>query len=180
MRAYPNVRALLEHNTALLVVTKPTYDDQVRLFTQEFERFKKAEMKRDKPDLWYRIHWSGDIPDEQYARALRAAMEQHADINFWGYTRSFFSVPIMAGMKNCTWYLSLDPVNIAEGYEIYEKTKNESKADNLSVCYMSKELPGKMKKEYAFCPVDIKKMDLEGGCAKCRLCLKGRPVWFKS
>ena len=52
--------------------------------------------------------------------------------------------------------------------------------ENISACYMSKEAPDNFEKEMAGCPVDMKRMDLEGGCHNCKLCLKGVDIWFKT
>jgi len=30
------------------------------------------------------------------------------------------------------------------------------------------------------CPVDVKKLATDGACAKCRKCVTGVPVWFKT
>lgn len=172
LRIRKNVRKTLEYNTELF--RESTYTEKVVLLLREFLRFYKQEKKKNKADeYWYRIHWSGDIPDEEYAHALREAIEHVPFINFWGYTRSFFSVPILAGLKNLRWYLSLDAVNKVEGLEVYNKFSHYG---NLQISWMGETpLDGLIP-----CPVDIGKMELENACQKCKLCLNGKPIWFNT
>lgn len=163
----PATERVLEENTKLIY--NANYDKKVMLLAREFRRFAAAEEKRD-GDLNYRLHWSGDIPDEEYAEALREAIEMFPKIYFWGYTRSLFSLPILSQVDNLCWYVSLDDVNWTEGL----KAAKEYPTVHLS--YMGHKKP----RGFATCPVDAGKMSLEGACHKCKLCLKGKDVWFKT
>ena len=158
--------------------------------------------------MYYRIHWSGDIFNEEYAKALASAIQLNSDIHFWGYTRSFFSVPHLCNLPNLTLYLSLDPVNIVQGLMVFAEHKRPN--NNLQFCYMS---PGNGLASYLgrvnqmlksendlrqtlgyplkmtdfdtvcqACPVDIGQLGLENGCSKCQRCIRKvpKPVWFQS
>jgi hypothetical protein len=208
---YKGVRDVLAHNTRLLKSASEAR--MVTLLSSEFKRFKDAEAKRAKHGLPnstdYRLHWSGDIFNETYARAIAAAIKEHPDLNFWCYTRSFFAVKYLADIPNLNLYLSLDPVNIHAGLSVFNEYKRET--NNLQICYMSpinnfqehvpradtilqqeNELRGLMgdpvkpnripKRTLMSCPVDTGNMALENGCAKCTNCLKrdSKAVWFKS
>jgi hypothetical protein len=172
MRGRKAVANSLAFNTELF--KQSMYTEKVLLLMREFNRFWKTEKRRQKTDeLWYRLHWSGDIPDPEYAHALREAIEAHPFINFWCYTRSFFSVPILAGLKNLQLYISLDDENKDEGLEVYRKF---SDYENVQVCWMSETCPDGFRP----CPVDVGRKDLENACQECKLCLTGKPVWFKT
>jgi len=206
MKIYKNVGGVLAHNTELL--KGADYDGKVEILTAEFERFRKSEARRKKKGessyLYYRIHWSGDVFDEEYARALADAMTVNSDIQFWCYTRSFFSVPTLCTVPNLNLYLSLDPVNYAEGMATYVENKPQGK--RLAVCYMAKQkdvaqheaavkaelerrrltddqsIKWAIDPRYSVCPADTKRIPKEEACKTCGKCLFPCPgnVWFKT
>ena len=172
-----NVKNVLEHNTEIL--NKASYEEKVALFMKEFLRFYQAEERRCKPSkLLYRIHWSGDVPDEDYAQALKTAIEAMPMIGFWGYTRSFFTVPILRGIKNLRWYVSADDDNFKAAEKCWLDNR---RFGNIHIAYMGK-TKAKLSDNTRLvpCPVDIGKKDLEQACPKCRLCVWGKPIWFKT
>jgi ferredoxin len=177
MGAYGGVKGVLQHNTD--ETAEASHDALVAMFIEEFMRFYRDEKRRDKTqEYWYRIHWSGDVPDERYAHALKEAIEACPMVWFWGYTRSWFTLPIFAGVRNLQWYISADDDNFDEAWELY----NEYLADevpNISFAYMGDSKPEEYRHRLATCPVDVKKMELEGACQKCKLCLHGAPVYFR-
>jgi hypothetical protein len=168
-RFRPAIHSTLRHNTELLVKAKPSGKEQ--LLCCEFIRFLEAEQRATKPWLYYRLHWAGDIFDEEYADALRSAISRFPEISFWGYTRSFWAAPVLAGLKNCMLYLSLDDTNREEGERVWSRNR---RAGNIKLSIMAKERPT----GYIACPVDAGRMPQEQSCSRCRICLKGRPVWF--
>ena len=205
--AYPGVYPVLKHNTEMA-----WNEDAFMALTNEFFRFKAAERKRQEAgktwSLNYRIHWSGDCPDESYVDALYSAMALHKDITFWMYTRSMFAVELLSKLPNIRLYISLDPENFDEGMSTYTEHKNN---DNLRVCYMSpvndfterlaryavkfvgqnavREMIGAKHKPASLldikpvaCPADAGKADTDGCCHKCRMCFadKEKHIWFKS
>jgi hypothetical protein len=199
--AFKGVGPVLEHNTELL--KNSDYGGKLALLNAEFKRFHEAEQRAKKPGDYYRIHWSGDVYDEEYARALNAAVRANGNIKFWSYTRSFqFAETFAKDAGNLTLYLSLDPVNIEEGLETYFNYIQNSKIDNIRICYLSKEnnfkeTYKKLKEErdkdnklpkwpltppiLTACPQDTGKLELEGACYKCRKCLTGASnIWFKT
>jgi hypothetical protein len=178
MSAYPGVRAVLAHNTALL--RQATSEEQVKLLVAEFTRFQDAELKhatRNKtpPWLYYRLHWSGDFFDQQYAESMVQAIQQFPDTRFWTYTRSLWAVPILTRARNLSTYISLDAVNLKAGLDCYYtwmRADRLAKHHNIEVCYMGKDNDtGLLLSE---CPVDSGKLALENGCANCTKCI-GRP-----
>lgn len=195
MRVYKNVGPVLEHNTK--IIKQANYADKVNILKKEFQRFKTAELKQKTPKLYYRIHWSGDVYDLEYAKALSEAMRAFPEIQFWNYTRTFEVAEYLANnTPNLVQYLSLDPVNFSEGIQVFSGwLKSNPPYDNLTICYMNKvnDFNDRLKKEKESkdnllnftpklmgCPVDENIIPIEGGCAACRMCLIGRPVWFKT
>jgi hypothetical protein len=175
VNARPNVRAVLEHNTKLL--TQASGYEQQALLQYEFERFLQADIKKrpKEKERYYRLHWSGDIFSKEYANALASAMLAFPEISFWNYTRSFEWLQPLREVPNCVTYLSLDKCNSAEGTLTYRGLGYPE--DNMSLCMMS---PLEPRSNYTACPQDSGKLELEGACHKCKLCLKGKPVWFKT
>ena len=200
MNVYGGVKNILAHNTQ--VMQNATQEEMVQILDAEFDRFRKVEMKRPKPELYYRIHWAGDIFSEEYAEALSESIQQNSDIRFWCYTRSMFAVPILCNIENLSFYISLDPMNFKEGMDTFLRNKPKSK--HLQLCYMGKENNSQARKESAEkalkpyhsdqimklamgetftpCPVDTGKLKLEMGCAVCMKCVRQYPgaVWFKT
>ena len=196
MSAYKGVKPILQHNTDLL--KSASQADRISILKQEFERFEKHELKQQLPELFYRLHWSGDVYDEDYADALIEAMNAFPHIAFWNYTRSHdLALDLADNVPNLTQYLSLDAMNFERGMDIYVKWLQAPRHQdaNLHICYMSDE--DDFAARYAecrtrhqdwpaqpvalsACPVDTKKLPTDGACAKCRKCLAGKPVWFKT
>lgn len=179
MRFFKGVKTVLDNNRDVL--SDKTQGELREIFTDEFRRFYYTEKSRGNTSiLHYRIHWSGDVPTPEYAYALADAVMEVPEVSFWGYTRSMFTVPIMAGIPNLRWYISVDPDNEAEVMPVYEKWKDQG---NIHLAWMGKENPcreGDFPHRLVACPVDNKKMELEGACHKCKLCLVGKDVFFKT
>ena len=202
--AYKGVRGILEHNTALLRGAGPVR--MLELLSGEFTRFEAAEAKRAKrlstvPFRYYRLHWSGDLFSRTYTQCLAEAMAQHPDTKFWTYTRSFAFVPELTHCSNLMLYLSADPVNVQAATECYLQNGGTTNP-NLAIAYMAKrnDFHSEVGVKAAFtskgmderdankivmgaCPVDLKKLALEEGCAKCARCTQAgcnRHVWFRT
>jgi hypothetical protein len=193
VRAWKGVRNALEYNTRLLKTADPKM--KYTLLCLEFERFQNAENKRDHPNLFYRLHWSGDVFDMEYADALVKAMQAYPKITFWAYTRSFFAVPTLATVPNLKLYLSLDAINFKSGLNTFYLWKSKPNHGNVQLCYLTNQDdfnqrffteraqlraddPGAVwdtdPPKLSSCPVDSGKLPLEGGCAKCQKCLGTR------
>jgi len=179
------VENILQQNTALLL------DESVDLraeFIEEFDTFlrvfnKKKGPKPDKP--FYRLFWSGDIPNKRVAVALAGAIKKFdKKINFWGYTRSFSIpgvLPPLLKLRNLVLFLSLDPCNEKEGLKAYRKAL--SRGAKLRIAYMSKTKPVVPGIRFTHCPVDTGVMPLKGACLiNCRKCVEHSNVaiWFQS
>jgi len=199
----PNVRNLLQHNLDVLKEAK-TVKGMAALLTAEFARFRVAELRRrsrtkEVIPLRYRLHWSGDFFSTTYAKAVRLAIEQSPDIEFWTLTRVLPAVQYLRGLKNLILYLSVDPVNIKEML-VYYDSKKGYRDNNLRLAYMSKindfreaawdAVPAPSSDRWKWladaevrnCPVDSGTTPIDGGCYKCGRCTRNKKtiVWFEA
>jgi len=205
LHVYKGVRGVLEHNTNLLQAQNGNIKAMTQILDNEFKAFKAKEIKHaarnsTQPQLFYRLHWSGDVFSREYAQAIHDAVQQNSDINFWCYTRSFFAVPYLINLPNLILFLSLDPVNVVPGLVVYEEYGGPQNS-NLRICYMNdvndfnerkykamELLDGRNEirkmlntsvpstnwlkdMELRVCPVDAGQMALEKGCPDCTRCL---------
>lgn len=180
MKAYPNIRAVLAHNTFLL--RNATFEQLVVLLRKEFSRFYALEQKKDNPWPYYRLHWSGDFFSETYVEAMAKAISLHPEIHFWAYTRSFQTIPSITDyfepLKNLQLYLSLDPQNAEKGLKHWYRHTKDWPDARLQVAWMGskkdyKELPWE-KPVLSTCPELVGKLKLQGACAACQKCLGSR------
>jgi len=137
MRCYRGVEPVLAHNTQLL--RDGSLAAKYRLLTAEFERFRGAELHQKTPQLFYRLHWSGDVFDHNYAIALSESMTAFPDVKFWAYTRVFSHAAWLVNhTPNLILYLSLDPVNFYPGIQTFvEWSTNSNPQGDMRLCYMS-------------------------------------------
>lgn len=216
LKAYKGIKGTLQHNTNV-VRAWPDWSNLADILDNAFARFEKSMDKRAARTgenvhslLYFRLHWSGDVFDATYAKALAEAMIRHPRITFWTYTRTFDRgvVPILKKAGNLILYLSLDEVNWKDGFKCF--FQNDMWRDpRFKVAFMGKDRAvlrqhldeicrtnGKAlglrasSRRTAFiqwlwnqsiskCPVDAGEMPLEGGCMKCRQCIRaGHPVLF--
>ena len=186
-----NVKTALEYNTTLMRGGCNNGVHPTTYLLNSFAAFQKKELKRKDSQLYFRLHWSGDIFGPDYAHSLVEAMGQYPQINFWMYTRSFPYVHLFESVKNLSLYLSLDKQNFLDGL----KTYSQFKWPNLKICYLSpvddwneqfqkvKDSMGLDDIRVTSCPVDTGKMALEESCIKCRMCLLNAHkihIWFKT
>lgn len=171
-RCYKNIHRVMAHNTRLM--TRASQREMENYLTAEFDRFTAEEQIRGVQHLHYRLHWSGDIFSERYAKALANAINKHRNIKFWNYTRSFKWVKHFQGLPNLVLFLSLDEVNKEEGLRCFTANKKKLR---LRLAYMGEKNALRLKP----CPVDEGRLRFEYGCANCRGCWKAaRPVFFKA
>lgn len=180
MRAYPNIRAVLAHNTFL--VRNANYEQLVMLLRKEFNRFYKLEMKKTNPWPYYRLHWSGDFFSETYVEATAKAISLHPEIHFWAYTRSFRTIPNIVDhfepLKNLQLYLSLDPQNSEDGLKLWYRHQKNHPDTRLQVAWMGTkegyENQPWEKPKTSTCPELTGHLPLQSACFHCQKCLGSR------
>jgi hypothetical protein len=171
-----NMKNNLDHNFELLKSCRGK--KRVGILVGEFRRF-LYECGND--DRFYRLHWSGDIFSASYARDLMEAVSEVPEVEFWNFTRNFRKDVVSCIRKlkpdNLVQYLSADACNLDRALEVYAENP-----ETFAMSYM-----GHSKGPFAErwdgpvmdCPANRKHRGIEFMCRKCRMCLKGKCVFFK-
>lgn len=153
--------------------------------------------------LRFRIHWSGDMYSNAYAKAWAETCLRFPDVSFWTYTRSYRTAAFLRGVPNLKLYLSLDDDSWERGMCEFFRLGGPldpmlgvsfmSRSEDLVMDCMRK-VSGNPRRYGAEgfpgwagsvglcrCPVDLGRMGLTGACCKCSMCIeKGSQVlWFK-
>ena len=111
LERWPSVHALVMGNwsvyqslkrsvSRLMDASRPMLDDLL------------ADCERRGVDPVWRWFWDGDIPGRNFARAMRRLADEYPTVRFWCYTRSYDVVPLLAGARNLSVYLSVDEFNV--------------------------------------------------------------------
>jgi len=161
-RVFPAVKPKLQRNTDML--KGKTEKELIVLFRNTVMKFLLHNKGKDQ---YFRLTFSGDIETEEVARAWVHVIKEWPSCTFWMYTRSYWLAPILVQAKNLSTYLSCDPKN----YEMVKVVYEKHKCNNLSMAYMG--VPPKDEYKYIECPDvtgKLKKDEIKGACAKCRLC----------
>jgi len=177
------MRENLEHNFEVLKSCRGR--KRIDILIREFLRFWYEDGTDEK---FYRLHWSGDIFSPDYAEDLMKACAEVPEITFWNFTRNFDPKVIEAIDKhkpeNLVQYLSADAVNIGRALEIYKEHPNV-----FSMSYMGDSLepfeelwkkPGNGCEPIHQCPSNSPHSSIEFMCKKCKTCLSGKCVFFKT
>jgi len=136
--------------------------------------FKKDCDKRNAEKL-FRIHWDGDFFNDTYTQAWKNVILDHADVQFWVYTRVESAALILKGIDNLSLYYSTDKDNKDTAVKL-------NKVEGIRLAYLAdtfaigqadmKEMIGKVG---AKCPENKKAIPLisEKGsaCVSCSLCV---------
>lgn len=110
-KVYKGVSNILINNWNAL--KDASVDEMIVLLDEMMDEF-EAECDKNGGSRDFRIHWDGDFFSLEYARAWGWVIDNHPNVHFWVYTRSFFVLDEIYGLDNLTIYLSADPVNIDE------------------------------------------------------------------
>lgn len=117
----------------------------------------------------FRIHDQGDFFSQQYINAWTKVIRNHPDIYFWAYTRSFkFNYQNILRLKNFNFYLSVDEHNKNKAANFSKRYKNSP----VKLAYGPWEHGTQIPKNSFVCPATNKKIQIEGACEKCMLCVK--------
>jgi len=171
-KVFPTVKKNLLHNWELL--RNADYETMVLLLDEMIRDFKKDSLKRNAP-LLFRIHWDGDFFNDTYSYAWKQVIMDHADIQFWVYTRVKSAALMLKEITNLSLYYSTDSENKAIGIGL--KTDH-----GISLAYLAtnfeagqadmKSLTGK---PGAKCPENKKAIPLisqkGSACSVCKLCI---------
>jgi hypothetical protein len=121
----------------------------------------------------FRIHESGDFYSQWYINVWAEVVKQRKDITFWAYTRSFdFDFSKLTKQKNFALWASTDQYNQKAAKHFVRRFKKSGVKHAYGPYEHEKEIP-----ENSFiCPVTSGKLDVEGACEKCLLCVVKKRV----
>jgi len=169
-KMYPSARALVESNFEQLV--NADYDTMTYLLRTMISEF-VAESVRFNAPLKFRIHWDGDFFSPEYARAWAEVIEYFPQVTFWVYTRSYFALPILAGIPNLSLYISADSDNL-------RVARKMASTYNLPIAYVDETFDdGREEFGSAYkCPENGKRIPListkGSACVLCGICIDSR------
>lgn len=186
-----NVEIAMRSNYDLLLDSDK--QGKISLLREMIEDYKAEVVKKNiKPEEnVFRIHWDGDFFSVEYAEAWAEVIKDNPEINFWVYTRSFGEpvnvVPILFGIPNLNFYLSVDEGNIEDAIKIKDKYPKISMAFCAKDQYSAEQLAHRVGKKHLFpCPENKGDIPLalkgHGACIECTMCYKSRPniLFFNS
>lgn len=135
----PRIAARLKHNYRLLAGCD-TAGEMAALLRPLIEDFEdRADRKQLTPaERMFRIHWAGDFFSEAYAEAWAEVIQEHPEVDFTAYTRTFPRynlntgklqgpnvVPILASLSNLSLYMSVDRNNYRDALPVYSEFYRE-------------------------------------------------------
>ena len=174
-KVFPTVKVNLLHNWELL--RNADYNTMRDLLSSMIAEFKIDCDKKDAPKL-FRIHWDGDFFSDLYAGAWKEVIIEHADVQFWVYTRVKSAALILKDISNLSLYYSTDDENKEIAFDL--KTNSKVRLAYLGKTFSAtedtmKELTGK---PGAKCPENNKSIPLissnGSACVSCGLCVYGK------
>jgi hypothetical protein len=120
----------------------------------------------------FRIHESGDFHSQFSINMWSDLVRKRKQTLFWAYTRSFdFDYSKLVRHKNFVLWASTDDFNEKQANAFVKRYSKSNVKHAYGPYNHDKELP-----EKSFtCPVTNHKMEMDGACARCKLCIiKGR------
>ena len=182
-RLFPTVRNLLLHNWDVYQENKQSWlllQEKLRPMLNDFiDDCSKREV-----EPVFRWFWDGDIPNRNFAKAIRNLAWEYPNVKFWAYTRNFDAVNDVIGPPNFILYLSVDAGNMLGAFaakQRYPEVKLAFCADTWeeteSLAYQfdgerkgprCPELTGKL-------PLVVWDTEKEGhgACVECNMCIDG-------
>jgi len=121
---YPNVHALLTHNTDL--TRGRSFDELVPLFDRLVHDAEVQMIKRGVPvsDRFYRPHWDGELDSFEELQAWDQVARYHPDMQVFLYTRGHMLVRTFIAncvpAPNLVVYLSVDRHNVDTARQVQE------------------------------------------------------------
>jgi len=116
----------------------------------------------------FRISESGDIPSQLYIDAWTDVIKSRPDVNFYTYTRSFrFRYFDILKLSNFNLWASTDKRN---GKKATKFIKRYSKY-SVKRAYGPWRKTWPMPKNSFLCPTSNGKVEINGACEKCKLCV---------
>lgn len=119
-------------------------------------------------DGFFRIHESGDFHSQFSIDTWSQVISERPDLYFYAYTRSFmFDYSAILQNKNFTLWASTDKFNEKEAVKFVVKNKQSGVKHAFGPLLLSDAKP----ENSFYCPVTTGKIQMEGGCEACKLCI---------
>jgi hypothetical protein len=174
-RLFKGMRVVVTGN--LETIQGMTANEAIAALNELITEFERQCEKWD-ADKLFRIHHDGDFFSLRYAGYWRRVMNEHPDVTFWAYTRSFHLVGMFADIPNFTLYLSVDEANLDAAIETYAANPWVKLAALGKTFEDAKSLLTAMGVKGVRCPElngALPLISVDGGaCKVCGLCVFGR------
>ena len=183
LEMFPGVKNLLMRNWA---VFQKYQDDLWGLSTAMDPMLDVFESECEKRGVEkvFRWFWDGDIPSENFARAMRLQAMDRPGVKFWVYTRNYEVVPLLLHKVNLAVYFSVDRYNVdhAMNLNINSHLKFAFCGDSWEETEeLARRFPGE--RSGPRCPEITGKVPLivwdkqgeigRGACVECGMCITG-------
>jgi hypothetical protein len=167
-KLYKKYAAVEDYNTSL--VLSATYEEQLAIIKNTIDKWL---LNGGCLEPFFRIHTGGEFFNLSYTEAWRKNIQSYPAVQFWAYTRSLFTVPLLQDLENLTLFLSCDKDNKDKVLAVYDKYKSNP---NIAVAWMGDDKPENFPSDRAVlvCPEvtgKTKKLGFTGACARCRACV---------
>ena len=174
-RLFKGMRVVVTGN--LETIQGMTANEAIAALNELITEFERQCEKWD-ADKLFRIHHDGDFFSLRYAGYWRRVMNEHPDVTFWAYTRSFHLVGMFADIPNFTRYRSVDEANRDAAIDTYAANPWVKLAALGKTFEDAKSLLTAMGVKGVRCPElngALPLISVDGGaCKVCGLCVFGR------
>lgn len=116
----------------------------------------------------FRIHESSDFFSQWYVDVWAKVIKERRNTYFWAYTRSFdFNYSALTRNKNFALWASTDNYNINEAKQFVRRYRKSGTKHALGPWDRNIKIPDSS----FICPATNHKLDMNGACEKCMLCV---------
>jgi len=182
-KLFPNVRKLLLHNWDVYLERKDSWEELQKALRPMLIEFRDDCHKRGVDEV-FRWFWDGDVPNRNFAKAIRNLAWEFPQVKFWAYTRNFNVISDLLGADNFALYLSVDDGNLINALatkQRYPELKLAFCADTWDETEsLADQFDGERKGPR--CPELTGKLPLvvwdsektgHGACVECNMCIDG-------
>jgi hypothetical protein len=116
----------------------------------------------------FRIHESGDFYSQWYVQVWTKVVAGRPNVRFWAYTRSFhLDFYKLVVQSNFELWASTDDYNKIQAEEFVKRYSDNKVKHAYGPWKHNEPIPNNS----FVCPVNTKKLKVEGACEKCMLCV---------
>jgi len=185
-KVFPAVREMLVANWELFLEHQDSWEELQKLLRPMIVDFVDECEKREVEPV-FRWFWDGDIPNENFSKAMRNLAWEFTNVKFWAYTRNFDRDVIhnlTQYLYNFTLYLSVDDGNLVQAFKVKEEFPDVKLAFCADTWDQTESLARSFKGERKGprCPELTGKLPMvvwdtektgHGACVECNMCIDG-------